>query len=63
MKTILKIAAVIIPIVWAIGYFAFNAPESVHMLLLIDLLIVIKLLKPEKDIRITRITSERNYIK
>ncbi len=63
MKTILKISAIVILCVWAAGLFLFNAPDSVHALILLDLIIVLKLLKPEKDIRITRITSERNYIK
>lgn len=63
MKTLLYIFALALFAVWAIGIAIFKASDSIHFLLLVDFLIILKALKPEKESRITRITSERNYIK
>lgn len=63
MKTLLYIFALALFAVWAIGIAIFKASDSIHLLLLVDFLIILKALKPEKESRITRITSERNYIK
>ncbi len=63
MKTMLYTTAVILLVAWAISFIVFNASNEIHALLAIDFLIILKALKPEKEERITRITSERNYIK
>lgn len=63
MKALLYTIATLILLTWAIGFLKFHSAESIHLLLLIDLLIILKILKPQKEERITRITSERNYIK
>ncbi|MGE5382497.1 MAG: hypothetical protein ACM3PX_03625 [Omnitrophica WOR_2 bacterium] len=63
MKTLLYIFALIIFAAWIIGFLVFKMTNSIHLLIIIDFLILLKLLKPEKEERITRITSERTYIK
>jgi|GEM_PF-2254015 len=63
MKTLLFVIALLLFSLWAVSFLMFNASESIHLLLLIDFLLVLKALKPEKEERVTRITSERNYIK
>jgi hypothetical protein len=63
MKTLLYIIALTLFAVWAVGLAFFNASESIHLLLIVDFLIILKVLKPEKESKITRITSERTFIK
>ncbi|HLO90846.1 MAG: hypothetical protein ACM3ME_10195 [Chloroflexota bacterium] len=63
MKTLLIVVALLLFAVWAVSFMVFKASDSIHLLLLIDFLILLKALKPEREERITRITSERNFIK
>lgn len=63
MKTLLLVIALLLFAVWAVSFLALNSSESIHLLLLIDFLLILKVMKPEREERITRITSERNYIK
>ncbi len=63
MRALLSILAILIFAVWAVGFLVFKSSDSIHLLLLIDFLILLKALKPEREEKITRYTSDRNYIK
>jgi hypothetical protein len=63
MKTMLYTSALLLLAVWTVGFIVYDVSEVIHLLLAVDFLIILKVLKPEKEERITRITSERNYIK
>jgi hypothetical protein len=62
MKTLFYISGAVLAICWAIAFIVFQAPDSIHLVLLIAFLAILKAMRPEKENRITHIENGRSYI-